>query len=273
MNASYFEPCRRIVEGTSLEDKLADLSQLEFGESKDYVIPDKPGRDPRFDFSEKRGKFPKNFEAEESRGKALHFFANHELLAIEMMAAALLYFPHQTEDQIKFKKGIIQTLKEEQKHFKLYQHRMKNFGLEFGDLPVNAFFWRQMQSLKTPEAYLAMMSLTFEMANLDFMLYYQNAFRAVEDYQTADILQIVLDDEISHVAFGVHHLNRFKKDLDLWDYYCSLLPMPITPARSKGMVINHQARLEAGIDESFLQKAIQFQDDYRLTQRKSWKEL
>jgi uncharacterized ferritin-like protein (DUF455 family) len=271
MTLSYFDICRSILEGPNLENKLLDLTKIDFDEFKSYSIPALPGRSERLQMSDKRTKFPKSFEHADARAKALHFFANHELLAIEMMAAALLYFPHKNEDDIKFKKGIIQTLKEEQKHFKLYIYRMKEFGLEFGDLPLNHFFWRQMHSLKSPEEYLAMMSLTFEMANLDFMMIYKEAFLKVEDTKTAAILDIVLDDEISHVAFGVNYLNRKKQTRDLWSYYESLLPMPLTPVRSKGQMLNKEARLKTGIDQDFLNQAENYSDNYQVTIRKEWK--
>lgn len=271
MTPSYFDLCQSILEGPDLEHKLVDLSKIEFSDFKNYSIPSLPGRNQKLKMSEKRTKFPKNFEHSEARAKALHFFANHELLAMEMMAAAMLYFPHQNEEDIKFKKGLLQTLKEEQKHFKLYLNRMKEFGLEFGDLPLNDFFWRQMHSLKSPEEYLAMMSLTFEMANLDFMMIYKEAFLKVEDTKTAAILEVVLDDEISHVAFGVNYLNRKKQTLDLWSYYKSCLPMPLTPARSKGPTLNKDSRLKTGIDQAFLTNAENYSDNYKVTIRKEWK--
>ena len=248
-----------------------DLSKIEFSDFKNYSIPSLPGRNEKLKMSDKRTKFPKNFEHADARAKALHFFANHELLAMEMMAAAMLYFTHQNEEDIKFKKGLLQTLKEEQKHFKLYLNRMKEFGLEFGDLPLNDFFWRQMHSLRSPEEYLAMMSLTFEMANLDFMMIYKDAFLKVEDSKTAAILDVVLDDEISHVAFGVNYLNRKKQTLDLWSYYKSCLPMPLTPARSKGPILNKDSRLKTGIDQAFLTNAENYSDNYQVTIRKEWK--
>jgi uncharacterized ferritin-like protein (DUF455 family) len=268
---SYFNLCRSILEGPNLDDKLIDLGKINFESFQSYSIPQLPGRSNKLKMSDKRTKFPKNFEHSEARAKALHFFANHELLAIEMMAAALLFFPHHNDEQIKFKKGLVQTLKEEQKHFKLYINRMREFGLEFGDLPLNDFFWRQVHSMKTPEEYLAMMSMTFEMANLDFMMIYKDAFSKVEDHKTASILDIVLEDEISHVAFGVNYLNRKRNSLDLWSYYHSLLPMPLTPVRSKGPFINKTARLKSGIDEDFLEKAEGYTDNYIVTTRKEWK--
>src|SRR5690606_2802985 len=121
-------------------------------------------------FSTERVKFPGlgSLVLDEKKAVAFHFFANHELLALEMMAAALLVYPHDTEALRRFKKDLIQTMRDEQKHLKLYLHRMGDFGVEFGDYPLNDYFWRQTPTLKTPERFYALMALTFESANLDF---------------------------------------------------------------------------------------------------------
>ena len=57
-----------------------------------------------------------------SAGRLLHFFANHELLATELMALVLLKFP---DAPAAFRKGVLETLKDEQEHTRLYIERMK----------------------------------------------------------------------------------------------------------------------------------------------------
>lgn len=270
---SYIDYAKNILLGTTLEDKLLPPENIIFDQFVPFEIPADPGRNTRLSFSEKKIKFPKAeaFVSDEKKAIALHFFANHELLAIEMMAASLLKYPHQTVADEKFKRGILGTIQDEQRHLKMYLNRMKDFGLEFGDLPLNDFFWKQMPLLQTKEQYLALMSLTFEMANLDFMIFYEDIFRGVGDKTSADILKIVCEEEISHVAFGVTHLNWSKGDKPLWDYYRSLLPEKLTPARSKGPVYNLQARERTGIDQHFLKHSTEYTDDFRVTERKAWK--
>ena len=149
----YREYARQILEGGNLEDKLFSTRDLELTEdSTDYSLPKAPGRCTRLEINNEQIKFPRNtsFHLEDKRGLALHFFANHELLAIEMMAAALLVYPDTGREMIQFKKGLIKTIQDEQKHLKMYISRMKEFGIEFGDFPLNDFFWTWMDKCKTP---------------------------------------------------------------------------------------------------------------------------
>ena len=218
----YREFARILLEGASLEDKLIPLKNIDFTKSLDpYDLPNNPGRSKQLKFDNQQVKFPKNtsFHLAEKRGLALHFFANHELLAIEMMAAALLIYPDHSEDSILFKKGLIKTIQDEQKHLKLYLSRMKDFGIELGDFPLNDFFWRSMENCKTPANFYSAMAMTFESANLDFAQYYEKSFVAVEDHETAKIMRLVFEDEISHVALGAHWLNQWRGDMDLWKYF------------------------------------------------------
>jgi uncharacterized ferritin-like protein (DUF455 family) len=253
---AYDEYAKKILQGESLEDKLFQ-APIDWTSYQDFNLPAAPGRKGTLKFSEDRLKFP----------KALHSFANHELLAIEMMAAALLVYPHKSEEDLRFKKGIVTALKDEQKHLSLYIGRLHELGFEFGDFPLNNFFWRQMEKLKTPNQYAAMMALTFEAANLDFAQYYKGVFQSVGDEQTAQILQTVLEDEISHVAFGSFWLKKWRQDKSLWEYYLSSLPGPMTPMRSKGIGFDRDLHAKAMGDDEFIDQLAKYEDDFRVTKR------
>jgi len=269
----YQEFARTLLEGASLEDKLIAIKNIDYTESlAQYELPENPGRSNQLKFDNQQVKFPRNtsFHLEDKRGLALHFFANHELLAIEMMAAALLIYPDTSKDSILFKKGLVKTIQDEQKHLKLYLSRMKDFGITLGDFPLNDFFWRSMEKCKTPSNFYSAMAMSFEAANLDFAQYYEKCFLAVEDFETAKIMRIVFEDEISHVALGAHWLNQWRGDKDLWTYFVNNLPGVMTPARSKGIHFDRSSRQRANIDGEFLDQLEIFRDDFKVTNRKSW---
>lgn len=266
------EFAKSILLGQELEDKLIDVNKIEFDDNEPaFVIPKLPARSNKISFSAEQTRFPKgHFHLAEKKAIALHSFANHELLAIEMMACALLIYPHNTPELKKFKRGIISALKDEQLHFKLYLERLNEIGFDYGDFSINDFFWSKMQMLKTPSEYLAVMSLTFEAANLDFAHYYKHLFTQLGDFKTSDILDKVLRDEISHVNLGVNYLNKWKGDASLWDYYNECLPWPLTPARAKGKNFVLEVRRKAKMDEDFITRVREYKDDFGVTMRKEW---
>lgn len=269
----YREYARLLLEGGELADKLHPAKDLDFSASvTEYELPKNPGRNERLKFQEEQVKFPRaaSFHLDDKKGLALHFFANHELMAIEMMAAALLVYPDHTPEMILFKKGLVKTIQDEQKHIKLYLNRMKDFKVELGDFPLNDFFWRAMDKLKTPSHFYSAVALTFESANLDFAKYYEECFLEVEDEATAKIMRIIFEDEISHVALGAHWLNQWRGNKDLWNYYREHLPGVMTPARAKGIHFNRDSRVKSGLDESFINELDSFRDDFKVTNRKNW---
>ena len=268
------EFAKTILFGESIEDKLIQDKITEFDSiDSHFEIPDHPGRNKSIQMTEDQPRFPRgHFHLDNKKAMALHSFANHELLAIEMMACALLLYPHDTPEMLNVKKGIISALKDEQEHFSLYVKRLNELGYDFGDFNINDFFWSKMKMLKTPEQYLATMSLTFEAANLDFAHYYKHVFEEVDDFKTASILETVLKDEISHVSLGVIYLSKWKGDKSLWDFYNESLPWPLTPARSKGKNFIKEVRRKARMDEDFISRVAQYKDDYIVTKRKEWKQ-
>ena len=184
----------QLLFGKTWEDKLVFPSSFEDSFVKPLLkVPILPGRPEFLQFAAAgtRVDFPslQQLEKEDwARGAVFHFFANHELLAIELMALVLLKFPNANSE---FKKSILHTIKEEQDHLLLYVERMREFGIHFGEIPVNDFFWRSCSSLKTVEEYLLSLSLTFEQANLDYSKYYQKPFAKIGDRKSWELLQKV----------------------------------------------------------------------------------
>jgi len=265
---------KEILSAKDYQGKLfgLELDHLKFEfDVQETTEFDKPARAQKIQLTEKQVKFPKgHFHKPEKMAIALNSFANHELLATEIMANMLLKFPHVTDDQKRFKRGIISALRDEQKHLKLYVDRLNEIGFEFGDFPLNDYFWRQSQKITTPSEYLAIMSITFEGANLDFAALYRDEFLKIEETKTAKILETVLRDEISHVAYGIQWLSKWKEDHSLWDYYLKSLPYPMTPARAKGKRINTEDRIKAKMNDSFMHELLNYDDGFRVTKRKEW---
>jgi uncharacterized ferritin-like protein (DUF455 family) len=250
------EYAERILFATSLEEKLqltAEVTDERPGPA--FVTPVAPGRPKELQFKatgEARDSFPgtKNLEQASERGKLLHFFANHELLATELMALVLLRFP---DAPAAFRKGVFQTLKDEQEHTQLYLDRMKDCGIHFGELPVSGYFWRSVSAMENPMDYVSSLCLTFEQANLDFARHFAQGFATVGDAATAKLLEKIYRDEIGHVAYGLKWFRRWKNPSESdWEAFCRQLKFPLSPQRAKGITLNVAGRKAAGLDAQFI---------------------
>ena len=246
----------RILTADTLEEKLLCPEILTDKDPGSPLIFDEPTRPPHMGFNKRRKeeKLPpfQNHGSAENRAVCLHRFAGHELLAVEIMAQALAAFPNAPKS---FRRGVAHTLKEEQGHVRLYMERMEELGCRFGDLPLYRHFWNHVPYLiASPICYISTMSLTFEMANLDFAPLYRKSFKHFGDPKSAALMEQILHDEIHHVSFGWRWLNQFKGTLAPWDAWTSSLNPRLNPSRAKGFVLHPEPRRKAGIPEDWIEK-------------------
>ncbi len=251
------EYAETILFSSALADKLcAPGKPTDLHPGKPVPDVKAPGRPDglRLDDRRPRAPFPKMEEMADpiKRGEVLHFFANHELLALELMALTLLRFP--TAPSV-FRRTLVATMRDEQRHLRLYLKRMSEFGVSFGALPVNAFFWNRISGVTSPIDFTARVSLTFEQANLDFAQHFLGCFEALQDEPSTAIMKEVLRDEIVHVAHGVRFFNQWKDSrTSLWDAYLETLRHPMTPAWARGIGFCAEARRAAGLSEDFIER-------------------
>lgn len=245
-----------LLRADDLGTKLAPPADFD-DDPRAFDLPDAPGRPASLRFGEARSAFPKSLAAPLDRARAMHFFANHELLAIELMALALLRFG---DAPASWRRGLARVIVDEQRHFRLYQQRMGELGLEFGEVPVNATFWRTLAPQTQREAFIAGMALTFEQANLDHCVYYEAAFRRVGDEASADLMRTIHRDEIGHVAHGLVAADIPRGEAAssagdrLWDWWSTHLPDPLTPARARGLAFDREGRKRCGFPAEFIDR-------------------
>lgn len=244
----------RILSADCLEEKLISPDVLTDHDPGSCLLFNEPTRPSHMQLKKrsKKEKLPsfQDLNKQENRAICLHRFAGHELLAVEIMAQALLAFP---EAPKAFRKGVAHTLIEEQGHVKLYIKRMQEMSLQFGELPLFRHFWNHVPYLTSPTRYVSVMSLTFEMANLDFAPLYKKYFHHFDDDESAQLMDQIIRDEINHVSFGFRWLSRFKGNQDSWECWTSNLSPTLNPKRATGFVLNEENRRKAGIPEGWIE--------------------
>ena len=244
----------RILSADTLEEKLLNPKILSDEKPGSAQFWDEPTRPPGLEFQKhtRKDKLPALNELEhpDKRAICLHRFAGHELLAVEIMAYALLAFP---EAPKHFRRGVANTLREEQEHVRLYLQEMQRFDVSLEDLPLFRHFWAYTPFLRKPEEYLSVMSLTFEMANLDYAPLYGACFAKHGDRESAQLMKRILHDEIQHVSFGWNWLKKLKTTgVTEWDAWMQALPEKLSPKRAMGTQFQEENRKKAGISDEWL---------------------
>ena len=268
--------CRRILARGDLEAKLA-APVLDGGGALDDRDPGPalwlaaPARDPELCMrgGAERLPAPGSLRDPTARARCLARFAHHELMAVELFAWALLRWPRVPSG---LRRAWLGALADEQRHFRLYEERLRAHGSDLRDHPRSDYFWRQASAIAAsphgPRAFLCAMGLTLEQANLDFSLLYRDAFRAAGDEASARVCQVVHDDEVGHVRLAAHWLPRLHGGRgDAVARYEEAVPFPLSASRAKGRRFDAASRLRAGLDPAFVTHV----RDARSTQQpRSW---
>ena len=167
--------------------------------------PDRPGRPARPDLVNP-GKVKKRKINTGTAGRAalLHALAHIELNAIDLAWDIVARFAGSSPTPPKeFLDDWVRVADDEAKHFLLLAERLEQLGCAYGDLPAHDGLWQASQDTAHDLlARLAIVPLVLEARGLDVTPAMIDKLRAVGDDDSADRLQIIHDDEITHVAAG-----------------------------------------------------------------------
>jgi len=259
--------CLRVLESGDLASKLAppvgvDGDPLPDTPKGPAALIDAPARDPglRMTGGAERLPRPGLLRDPEHRKQCLSRFAHHELMAVELFAWALLRWP---ELPGALRRGLLSALADEQRHCRLYLERLAAHGGRFDSDDHSDYFWRQAPAIAAspagPRAFLAAMGLTLEQANLDFTLTYRDGFAEAGDQASADVCQIVHDEEIAHVALAARWMKRLDDSNDEdaaggdLGRYLEAVPFPLGAARAKGRRFEVAPRRRAGLSDELIE--------------------
>ncbi|MCB9697221.1 MAG: DUF455 family protein [Alphaproteobacteria bacterium] len=255
MGESVCEVAERVLFGRTLADKLAPVAPGAVDLPGPAIpLPDRPGRPPElaFDRDVPRPRV-RGLRDERDRGVLLHALANHELLAAELFALALLRFP---DAPPRLRRAWFATLAEEQAHLSAYLERMGEAGTSLGEVGVSTHFWDVLAPVEDAGAFVIGMALVLEQANLDFSGHWRARFEEAGDPRTAETLRQVYEDEIRHVRIGARWMRRLsqREGESDWDTFVRAAPPGLGPARARGPVIDVEARRRAGLDDDYVRR-------------------
>jgi uncharacterized ferritin-like protein (DUF455 family) len=136
----------------------------------------------------------------EGRIALLHSLAHIEFNAINLALDITWRFAGLPE---KFYRDWMRVAAEEAQHFSLLRARLGELGARYGDLPAHDGLWEMAAKTRSDLiARLALVPRTLEARGLDASPLVRAKFASAGDASSARIVDIILRDEISHVAIG-----------------------------------------------------------------------
>ncbi len=186
----------------------------------------------------------------EGRAALLHSLAHIEFNAIGLALDHLWRFEAMPQDYYRDWAGVAV---EEAVHFTMLRERLRACGFDYGDFPAHDGLWQMARSTSGDVlARMALVPRTLEARGLDASPAVRAKLMSVGDTESARVVDIILRDEIGHVAIGTrwfHHLCGLR-GLDPIVVYQEAAHAHRAP-RVRGP-LNIPARLSAGFTEAEL---------------------
>ncbi len=141
----------------------------------------------------------------------------------------------------------IRIAEEEALHFELLRDHLRTLGADYGDLPVHQGLWEMAEKTgHDPLVRMALIPRCLEARGLDVNPGMQQRLQAVGDSVGVGLLEIILRDEIGHVAVGDRWFRHLcaARGLPVVETYRDLLAEYLRgPVRGP---LHRPARLAAG---------------------------
>ncbi len=189
----------------------------------------------------------RRLSAQGGHAALLHAIAHIEFNAINLALDCVYRFRELPDD---FYRGWVDVAAEEAYHFKLVCDRLRSLGAAYGDFPAHNGLWEMtVKTAHDPLARMALVPRVLEARGLDATPPIMAKLRGIGDQATLVVLDIILRDEIGHVALGDKWFRYFcaLRGLQPEAQYVALIdafdaPWPKPP-------LNRPARQQAGFSE------------------------
>jgi uncharacterized ferritin-like protein (DUF455 family) len=224
--------------------------RLDLSEAPPPEALPEPGRPPRPRLVAP-GQVPRrDLKSEQGRAALVHALAHIEFNAINLAWDAVYRFRGLPRG---FYDDWVRVADEEAYHFGLLRDRLRELGHEYGDFDAHNGLWEM--ACKTAHDMMVRMALVprvLEARGLDVTPGMMARLRGAGDVRTVSILEIILRDEIGHVAAGTRWFRYAceQRALEPEQTFSELLAQHLT-GRIKGP-FHEQARSQAGFSASEL---------------------
>ncbi len=193
------EPAAKSALGAACAAAWAAGNIVEIGTSRP---PDRPARPDRPNLR-RPGDMPRRrITGLRGRIALLHAVAHIELNAIDLAWDLVARFADANLPKA-FYDDWVSVAADEGRHFNLLSTRLAELDAAYGDLPAHDGLWQAAQDTSGDlAARLAVVPMLLEARGLDVTPAMVDKLGKAGDKRSAELLQLILDEEISHVAAG-----------------------------------------------------------------------
>ena len=186
----------------------------------------------------------------EGRAALIHALAHIELNATNLALDIIWRFAAQLP---AFYSQWLSVAQDEARHFSLLSDHLNTLGYQYGDFPAHNSLWEMAEKTKHDLlARLALVPRTLEARGLDAAPLVRNKLQGLGDKRGVEILTIILNDEVGHVAIG-NYWYRHACQLQALDPIATYAQLAIThQAPAPRPPFNIEGRRAAGFTEAEL---------------------
>lgn len=159
-----------------------------------------PGRPSRPELVAARDLPQRRFGSDEGRAAFIHAIAHIEFNAIDLAWDAVYRFRGMP---IEYYADWVSVASDEARHFVMLRDRLQQLGYDYGDFDAHNGLWEMAeQTAHDGMTRMALVPRVLEARGLDVTPGMIVKLRKLGDATTADILEIILREEVAHVAAG-----------------------------------------------------------------------
>jgi len=184
----------------------------------------------------------------EGRAALIHSLAHIEFNAINLALDAIYRF---RDLPLAFYGDWLRVAAEEATHFTLLRNYLRTQGYDYGDFTAHNGLWEMaIVTAHDPMVRMALVPRVLEARGLDVLPGIMHKFSSAGAHEVVEILKVILQDEVGHVAIGNRWYAFFcqQRDLEPLATFRTLLREYNAP-RLRGP-LHTTARLAAGFTEA-----------------------
>jgi uncharacterized ferritin-like protein (DUF455 family) len=258
LTSSVHDAAGRALAATDMDEKVRLVraaraawlaGDLSAGGGGAVLDPWERGRPDRPELVEPRDLRSRSIRTPEGHVAAIHAVAHIEANAVDLAVDAVHRFREMPAD---FHDDWLRVAAEEAHHFELLRDRLRALGADYGDLPAHGRLWDACaHTAHDPLARMALVPRVLEARGLDVTPGMRARFAEAGDLATAEVLDVILRDEVGHVAVGDRWFRWLcaERREEPEAAFARLLAESGTQVRPP---LNTEARLAAGFTESEL---------------------